>query len=117
MKRQDTSTRSTLSIDAVAQAAAQGGLPAAPALGKITAIAGLAGFVLRLFRRSGNDGGAKAVRRQSERQAEPERCGSGGDTKPERSPSGARPKAGPPGGARRGRSAPAGRREGGRRHG
>ena len=52
MKRETTSTRSTLSIDAVAQAAAQGGLPAAPALGKITAIAGLAGFVLRLFRRT-----------------------------------------------------------------
>jgi len=51
MKR-NTSTRSTLSIDAVAQAAAQGGLAAAPALGKITAIAGLAGFVLRLFRRT-----------------------------------------------------------------
>ncbi len=72
MKR-DTSTRSTLSIDAVAQAAAQGGLPAAPALGKITAIAGLAGFVLRLFRRSGHGGEAKAPRRESEGRAEPER--------------------------------------------
>ncbi len=47
------STRSTLSIDAVAQAAAESAVSALSSGKKPTAIAGLAGFVLRLFRRTG----------------------------------------------------------------
>jgi hypothetical protein len=43
-------TRSTLSVDAVAQAAAHGGSGAFMPARKLNAIAGLAGFVLRLFR-------------------------------------------------------------------
>lgn len=43
-------TRSTLVIDAVAQAAATGAAGAPNPLSKLNAIAGLAGFVLRLFR-------------------------------------------------------------------
>lgn len=43
-------TRSTLTIDAVAQAAATGVASALNPLKKLDAIAGLAGFVLRLFR-------------------------------------------------------------------
>ena len=43
-------TRSTLMIDAVAQAAATGAATALNPLKKLDAIAGLAGFVLRLFR-------------------------------------------------------------------
>lgn len=61
-----TLTRSTLSIDAIGQAAARGGLAGIPGLGKITAIAGLAGFVLRLFRRSvAPEGSPKASRTQA----------------------------------------------------
>ena len=44
-------TRSTLSIDAVAQAAAEGAASVLSPTGKIQAISALAGFVLRLFRR------------------------------------------------------------------
>lgn len=43
-------TRSTLSIDAVAQAAAAGTANALNPLKKLDTIAALAGFVLRLFR-------------------------------------------------------------------
>lgn len=43
-------TRSSLSIDAVAKAAAKAGGGALLSQSKIGAIAGLAGFVLRLFR-------------------------------------------------------------------
>lgn len=52
-------TRSTLAIDAVAQAAAQGAARGPLTAVKVNAIAGLAGFVLRLFRRSvsGKDAG------------------------------------------------------------
>ena len=47
---QNQKTRSTLAIDAVAQAAATGAATALNPLRKLDAIAGLAGFVLRLFR-------------------------------------------------------------------
>lgn len=43
-------TRSTFSIEAVAQAVASGAVKALNPVGKLNAIAGLAGFVLRLFR-------------------------------------------------------------------
>ncbi len=43
-------TRSTLTIDAVAQAAAEGAASVLSRTGKIQAIAALAGLVLRLFR-------------------------------------------------------------------
>lgn len=50
MKTQSNRERSSMTINAVAQAAAQGA-PWGPATGrKITAVAALAGFVLRMFR-------------------------------------------------------------------
>jgi hypothetical protein len=49
MKRNEEK-RSSMTINAVAQAAAQGALPALATGRKITAVAALAGFVLRMFR-------------------------------------------------------------------
>ena len=51
-------TRSRLTIDAVAQAAAEGAANALSPTGKIRAITALAGFVLRLFRSKEQAGAA-----------------------------------------------------------
>jgi hypothetical protein len=51
---QSKQTRSTFSIHAVAQAAAEGAAIALSPVKKLDAIAALAGFVLRLFRRTGS---------------------------------------------------------------
>lgn len=83
-----TKTRSSLTIDAVASAAAQGAATALLPHRRIGAIAGLAGFVLRLFRRSltaPSGAGATISRRYPGAKAALERSRSGADTKPERS--------------------------------
>ena len=73
-----------MTINAVAQAAAQGAIPALVMGRKITAVAALAGFVLRMFRRSVGHtmaereqcgSSASAVRSRSDAGAIPERYG------------------------------------------
>jgi hypothetical protein len=80
------SNRSSLTIDAVAQAAAQGAATALLPGRKLTAVAALAGFVLRLFRR--NERTTDGVRTECGARAEPERSGS--DAGAKRAPSGGR---------------------------
>lgn len=65
--------RSSLTINAVAQAAAQGAATALLPGRKLTAVAALAGFVLRLFRRS--EGTTDAVRTECGGRVKPERYG------------------------------------------
>ena len=74
--------RSSLTINAVAQAAAQGAATALLPGRKLTAVAALAGFVLRLFRRS--EGTTDAVRTECGAEAIPMRCRSDTDTIPAR---------------------------------
>ena len=56
-----STTRSTLKIDAVAQAAAQGATEALLPSRKANLVAGLAGFVLRFFRRSSSKDAARLL--------------------------------------------------------
>lgn len=57
-------TRSLFKFDATAQAVGQGAFPALSSKGKLSAIAGLAGLVLRLFRHQDHlEGSPKASRR------------------------------------------------------
>lgn len=79
-------TRSTLSVDAVAQAAAEGAVSALSPTGKIRAIAALAGFVLRLFRSKERlqDGPTKAPRRINEGNTKEKRGKNGSGALPAR---------------------------------
>ena len=85
---------SQLLFTAGAQAAAQGAAPALSPGRRITAVAALAGFVLRLFRRTASESTAVAPRGQRGGRAMPKRCSSVARAKRERTRSETRAKRG-----------------------